>query len=144
MDDMDSGVASPPTRSVSNQGSSYTYASRIDRTLMLSTDDSWMPPSTTSNTDDFRFVTCTQPGCASTSAFSEYNAMTLRAGHDTYTNHTTQDAAIRDRVTSTTMSPNATFVFYDLEATNTNGIDQLSAVTSTGEHIDLIGVSIRE
>ncbi len=134
---MEFPMASPPTKTVSNPGSDRTRASRIDRTLMLSTDDSWMPPNIATNTGDFRFVNCSQPGCASTSAFSEYGAMTLRAGYNTCTNHTTQDI-IRDRVMSTIPSPNATFIFYDLEVTSTNEIDQLSAVTPNGDHIDLV------
>ncbi|UNI16751.1 hypothetical protein JDV02_003159 [Purpureocillium takamizusanense] len=104
---------------------------------MLSLDDTWMPPPITNNTNEFKFVNCVEPGCASTSAFSEYGAMTLRAGYNTCTMHTTQDT-IKSRVENIVVSPNTTFIFYALEVTNTNEIDQLSAITSTGDHIDLV------
>ena len=37
-----------------------------------------------------------------------------------------------------TVTPNTTFTFYDLAFTDTNEIDQISAVSDTGEQIDLI------
>ncbi|KAJ2986441.1 hypothetical protein NUW58_g5028 [Xylaria curta] len=37
-----------------------------------------------------------------------------------------------------TIDPDAVFVIYDIEVTNTNEIDQLSAVTGEGDHIDLV------
>ncbi|CAJ0549875.1 Ff.00g064700.m01.CDS01 [Fusarium sp. VM40] len=46
-----------------------------------------MPPPSVTKTDDFRFVTCSKPGCSSSLASSEYKAMTLRAGYNMYYAH---------------------------------------------------------
>lgn len=56
-----------------------------------------MPPPTVTNTNDFNFVNYASPGCAVTSAFSEYNAMTLRAGYSTCMMHTNMEM-IKNRV----------------------------------------------
>lgn len=129
-----------PNRTMSNAGSDRTRATRVSRigaALRTSLDDSWMPPPSITNTNDFRFVNCIEPGCANSSAFSEYNAMTLRAGYDTCTMHTTTNHVV-NRVKTIAASPNTVFIFYDLEVTPSNEIDQLSAVTSHGDSIDLI------
>lgn len=105
--------------------------------MMLGFDDTWMPSPMATNTNDFKFVNCNQPGCSSTSAFSEYGAMTLRAGYPTCASHTTE-MAIRERVQSIDPGQRKTFIFYDVEVTSSHEIDQLSAVTSTGDHIDLV------
>lgn len=57
--------------------------------------------------------------------------MTLRAGYRTCTAHTTQDTINKH-------PPNTTFIFYDIEATSAGEIRQLSAITSTGDSINLI------
>ncbi|KAF4460191.1 Ribonuclease H [Fusarium albosuccineum] len=124
-------------RTTSNPGSERTRMSRVSAAVRLATDDNWMPPPSVTNNDDFRFVTCSKPGCPSSSAYSEYNAITLRAGYDTCTNHTTVDDVV-NRVRTTIKPVNSVFIFYDVEVTSNNEIDQLSATTTDGKHIDLV------
>ncbi|KAL9122245.1 MAG: hypothetical protein Q9187_001197 [Circinaria calcarea] len=131
------GTNSPPSRATSNPGSDYTRKSRNMRGLRISADDMWMPSSPMMNSRDFKFTVCSHPGCANSSAFSEYYSTTLRAGFDTCTNHTTTDSVVK-RISTVNTTENTTFIFYDIEVTSSNEIDQLSAVTVTGEHIDLI------
>lgn len=120
---------------VSNTGSDYTHRSRRMQRYWNPADDMRMPPTSVTNTDDFHFVTCTTPGCSTSSAFSEYNAMTLRAGYDTCTTHTTIDM-VKDRIATTCIADNTLFVFYDIEFTRTNEIEQVAAVTAQGDEFN--------
>lgn len=97
----------------------------------------WMPPPTVTNTNDFNFVNCTTPGCAVTPAFSEYNAMTLRAGYEPCMMHT-DVSTIKSRAGNTQLGPNATSIFYDLEVNSSNKVDQLSALPEAGDHFDMV------
>lgn len=99
-------------------------------------DDTWMPPASMTNSGDFAFSRCAHSGCGCTSAFSIYEAMTLRCGFAKCTAHMTLDD-VRSRVKTTKVTENTVFIFYDLEVTSTNEIDQLSAVSIDGSHIDL-------
>ncbi|OAP53854.1 hypothetical protein AYL99_11876 [Fonsecaea erecta] len=133
----DMGVTSPSARATSSPGSDRTHRSRRTNQLWLGTDDMWMPRSTGMNTSDLRFKSCSTPGCGRTSGFLECNAMTLRAGFDTYTEHTTVDTLAK-RMADIEVTANTTFIFYDMEVTSTNEIDQLSAVAVQDRHIDLV------
>lgn len=62
--------------------------------------------------------------------------ITLRAGYGMCTTHT-MEPTIRSRVRNMTKSRNTTFNFYDIEVT-TNEIHQLTAVTNTGDHLNLV------
>jgi hypothetical protein len=94
-----------------------------------------LPPSTR-NTSDFRFAHYVEPSCSNSSAFSEYNAITLRAGLNTYTTHTTGEV-LQDRIANEPLTSNKTFIFYNIEITPSYEIEQLSIVSTNGEHIDL-------
>lgn len=125
------------SKATSSNGPSHTMKYRNNSQLTLFNDDSRMPPPVFTNNNEFRFSCCSAGGCSNTSVFSEYNAMTLRAGFITCTNHTTEDV-IKERVSNTMVSTSSTFIFYDIEVTNTNEIDQSSAVTADGDSINLV------
>lgn len=88
--------------------------------------------------EDFEFAMCSEPGCTNTSAFSpgprHDHAMTLRAGLKTCTIHTSVES-VAETVSSISMNPDTAFIFYDIDITRTGEIAQLSAVSSTGNHV---------
>ncbi|KAK6436902.1 hypothetical protein LTR95_006906 [Oleoguttula sp. CCFEE 5521] len=125
------------TRGRSDPSSRGTYKSKHKMKFRLSTDDVWMPSSNIVNDSEFKFVHCQASGCNISSAFSEYNAMTLRAAFNTCTAHTTLDM-IKTKIDNTFISENTVFIFYDLEVTSSMEIDQLSARAMSGQHFDMI------
>ncbi|KAK0859223.1 hypothetical protein LTR87_017661 [Friedmanniomyces endolithicus] len=120
-------------RPVSNPSSDHTYRSKPKVRYRTSIDDTWMPSPSIVNATDFSFVHCSTPGCNNSSAFSQYNSMTLRAGFNTCALHTTTDA-IETKTNNTFMSENTVFIFYDIEVTSTMEIEQLSACAVSGQH----------
>lgn len=124
-------------RPTSNPDSNYTYGSRMSRRFRMSADDMFMPVIGTLELNDFKFVHCNAPACATSSAFSQYPAMTLRAGFDTCVNHTTVDI-IMSRTSNVTMNENTIFIFYDIEVTSSMEISELAAYTNTGRSFSSI------
>jgi len=120
-------------RPASDPSSDYMYRHKSKARFGLSTDDVWMPSPTISNEAEFRFVHCSAPGCIKSSAFSQYDSMTLRAGFDTCVTHTTLDS-IEARTKNTLMAQNTVFIFYDIEVTSKMEIEQLSACAVSGQH----------
>ncbi len=113
--------------------SECTYRSKAKMKFRISADDIWMPSPTIMDEAEFKFVRCSTPGCVNSSAFSQYNSMTLRAGFDTCVMHTTMDA-IKAKSESMFMPESTVFIFYDIEVTSRMEIEQLSACVVTGEH----------
>ncbi len=124
-------------RTTSDPESDYTRRTRRVSSHRISADDMWMPSVSTMNTNDFKFVYCSVAGCTNSSAFSEYNAMTLRSEFDTCTLHTNTDL-VAAKIPFASVTESTTYIFYDIEVTSTNEIEQIAAVTTTGEHFDII------
>jgi hypothetical protein len=59
----------------------------------------------------FEFKVCTEPGCESTSAFSFYNATTLRLGYKFCVEHM-NELAIKERLETDSITSNKLFIFY--------------------------------
>ena len=98
-------------------------------------DDMYMTAAASSDGPIFSFRNCSSPSCGNTSAFAEWDCMTLRCGFDTCTAHTTMDA-VRNRTESLHPSPKSVVIFYDIEITSTREIEQVSAVATNGNHFD--------
>jgi hypothetical protein len=120
-------------RPASDPSSAYMPKFNPRTRYAVSTDDVWMPSPTISNEAEFTFRHCSAPGCIKSSAFSQYDSMTLRAGFDTCAVHTTLDS-IEAKTKNTLMAENTVFIFYDIEVTSKMEIEQLSACAVSGQH----------
>ncbi|OQN95556.1 hypothetical protein B0A48_18400 [Cryoendolithus antarcticus] len=100
------------TRARSDASSRGMYRSKHKMKFRLSIDDVWMPSSNIVNDSEFKFVHCQASGCSVSSAFLQYNAMTLRAGFNTCTAHTTLDIT-KTKIDNSFIFKNTVFIFYD-------------------------------
>ena len=111
--------------------------SSLGRRFSNTVDDMWLPsPAIVVNTP-FEFNRCSQDLCGHTSQFSLYDSMTLRLGFDKCVSHITQDDIV-NKMMNEFIPENAIYIFYDVEITAAKEIEQLGAVSSTGEHFSTI------
>ncbi|QDS73127.1 hypothetical protein FKW77_001493 [Venturia effusa] len=98
----------------SSHNSYHTHESKMRRKYWMTADDMFMLQVGTLDANDFRFRSCSAFGCCTSSAFSQYPAMTLRAEFDTCIEHTTMDSIVSES-DNASMNENAALIFYDIE-----------------------------